>query len=392
MRSALCATALTALAGCQVGSAFRDPMARLNPDMATVIEAYIKLGAEPVHELSVQAARAQPTIDDAVKAVEQGQSGKPVAMPFVKITDMTVPGAAGPLQARLYDATPGHPHEPIILYFHGGFGVIGSLDSADFAVRALATQAHAMVLSVAYRLAPEAPFPAQMDDGFAAYQWLLGNAASLGADPRRIAVGGESVGATIAIDTAIAARDAGIKLPVHELLIEPVASADLRTRSAIANQYTVPLDRADVNWYFGHWVPNDAALADPRIDLINHADVHGLPPTTVISSEMDPLDSDGYVVTQKLLVAGVDVARVEYAGTAHGFFGTGAVVARAAEAESFAATALDATFTKIGEPPPPRPVERRPARQRPMRHEVYPPIRQGGIMPNRFHGGQHHRH
>lgn len=352
-RAALYATALTALAGCQTGSAFRDPIARLNPDMEVVIEAYLNAGARPVSQLPVDQARSQPTLGDAVRIVQQGQSGRPAAMPFVKMTEMTVPGAAGPLAARLYDPAPGHPHQPIILYFHGGGGVIGTLDSADFAARAVAVGSHAMVLSIAYRLAPEAPFPAAQDDGFAAYQWLLANAGILGADPRRIAVGGEASGATIAIDTSIAARDANIKRPVHELLIEPIASPDINTRAMIANQHTPPLSRADVIWYLHTWVANPADLDDPRLNLINRADLHGLPPTTIISSEMDPLESDGTALTQKLQVEGVDVTRTEYAGTAHGFFATGAVVARAKEAEDFAASALDTTFNKIGDPPPP---------------------------------------
>ena len=367
-RAALCATALIALAGCQTGSAFRDPVGRMNPDMQVVIDAYLNAGARPVSQLSVEQARSQPTLEDAVRTVQQGQTGRPAAMPFVKMTDLTVPGGAGPLAARLYDPAPGHPHQPIILYFHGGGGVIGTLDSADFAVRALATGSHAMVLSVAYRLAPEAPFPAAQDDGFAAYQWLLANAAGLGADPRRIAVAGEAAGATIAMDTSIAARDAHIKPPVHEVLIEPIASPDLSTRAMIANQHTPPLSRADVVWYLNTWVANPADLDDPRLNLINRADVHGLPPTTIISSEMDPLESDGTALTQKLQVDGVEVTRTEYAGTAHGFFSTGAVVARAKEAEDFAASTLDATFNRIGEPPAPRAARRSGRPERAVHH------------------------
>ncbi len=359
IRSATCAVALTALAGCQTGSAFRDPLARMNPDMQAVIVAYQASGAQPVHTLTVDQARSQPTLAAAVSTVEQSQTGHPLMQTaFVRTTDMTVPGATGPLAARLYDATPGHPGQPIVLYFHGGGGVVGGLDGADRAARALATQGHFMVLSVAYRLAPEAHFPTAQDDSLAVYQWLLQNAASLGADRRRIAVGGEAWGATLAIDTAIAARDAHIKLPVHELLIEPVVSPDTQTRSEIANQNTVPLSRADEEWLFRNLTSNPSDLADPRIDLLGRADLHGLPATTIISSEMDPLESDGTTVTLKLQVQGVDVTRIEYQGTAHGFFGMGAVVARSREAEEFAANALNVTFKQIGALPPYRAVYR----------------------------------
>jgi acetyl esterase/lipase len=273
------------------------------------------------------------------------------------------------LAARLYDPAPGHTGQPIVLYFHGGGGVLGSLGTDDATARALAAQAHALVLSVAYRLAPEAPFPAALDDGLAAYRWLLDNAASLGADRRRIAIAGESAGGTIALDTVLAARDAHIPMPVQALLIEPVVSADTHTRSAIANQNTVPFSRADDEWSLRHW--DASGLADPRIDLLERADFHGLPPVTVISSEMDPLESDGSTLARKLQESGVDVTRVQYQGTAHGFFGLGAAVARAKEAEAFAGNALDATFEQIGPPPAPpvyvgrsRPA-RRPAWRRP---------------------------
>jgi acetyl esterase/lipase len=371
IRSASCAAALAALAGCQTGSAFRDPLARMNPDMQAVVVAYQASGAQPVSRLTVAQARSQPTLGDAARTVEQAQTGRPFALGApLKITEMTVPGAAGPLQARLYDPAPGHAGQPIVLYFHGGGGVMGSLDTGDAAARALAANAHAMVLSVAYRLAPEAVFPAAQDDAMASYRWLLDNAASLGADRNRIAIAGESVGATIALDTAVAARDSHIKLPVHELLIEPVVSADTQTRSEIANQNTVPFSRADEEWSFRNWVSGAANLADPRIDLLGAADLRGLPPTTIISSEMDPLESDGTTVTQKLQASGVDVTRIEYQGTANGFFGLGAVVARAHEAQIYAGNALKVTFDQIG-PPPAAPQSAYQARGRAARHRVW---------------------
>jgi acetyl esterase len=290
IRSATCAAALIALAGCQTGSAFRDPLARMNPDMQAVVVAYQASGAKPIHTLTVEQARTQPTLADAVHAVEQSQSGHPLSQTaLVRVTDMTVPGAAGPLSAKLYNATPGRRNQPIVLYFHGGGGVIGSLNDSDLAARALASQGHFMVLCVAYRRAPEARFPAAQDDGLAVYQWLLQNAGSLGADPRRVAIGGQAWGATVAIDTAIAARDAHIKLPVHELLIEPVVSPDTQTRSEIANQNTVPFSRADEEWLFRSLASSPSDITDPRIDLLRRADLHGLPRTTIISSEMDPL-------------------------------------------------------------------------------------------------------
>jgi len=360
LRLPACAASLAALAGCQTGSAFRDPLARMNPDMQAVVVAYQAAGAQPVSRLTVAEARSQTTLADAARTV--AQTGLPAAS--VTTTDMTVPGAAGPLAARLYDPAAGHTGQPVVLYFHGGGGVLGSLDADDATARALAAQAHALVLSVAYRLAPEAPFPAAQDDGLAGYRWLLDNAASLGADRRRIGIAGESAGATIALDTTLAARDGHIPMPVHALLIEPMVSADPQTRSAIANQNTVPFSRSDEAWSWRFWAAS--GLADPRIDLLGQADLHGLPPVTIISSEMDPLESDGSTLARKLQESGVDVTRVQYQGTAHGFFGLGTTVARAQEAEAFAGGALDVTFDQIGPPPAPAPVHSghsRPARR-----------------------------
>ncbi len=359
-------SALAMLAGCQLGAPFQDPTGRANQDMQGVIHAYQALGAKPVNTLTVAQARAQPTIQDAVRAVKQQQTGRPfTATSYTQERDLTVAGAAGPLAARLYDATPGHRGEPIILYFHGGGFVTGDLNTYDETDRALATQAHAKVLSVAYRLAPENKFPAAHDDAVAAYRWLLANAASLGADPRRIAVAGESAGGNLAINVAVAARKAHLPPPVHELLIYPIASVDRETTSFNADQYAVPLNSADVLWDIKNYTTTPAERADPRLDLVgNAADLHGLPPTTIISAEMDPLTSDGDILAQKLLADGVTVDRVEYGGTTHDFFGTGAVVARAALAETFAATALDTTFKQIGEPPAPRAVPTRTAGRR----------------------------
>lgn len=368
IRSSACIAGLALLAGCQTGSAFRDPLARMNPDMQAVVVAYQDLGARPIHSLTVQQARSQPSLIDAGRVVEQAHTGRSFSqMQFARVTNMTVSGPTGPLAARLYDPAPGHPNQPIVLYFHGGGGVTGSLDSGDASARALASEAHAQVLSVDYRLAPEAPFPAAQEDGLAAYRWLLVNAPSLGADGRRIALAGESAGATIALDTAMAARDLNLKAPVHIVLIEPIVSVDTHTRSAIANQNTIPFSRADEEWYFRNWLTNPADAQDPRIDLLGVADLHHLKPMTIISSEMDPVESDATTITLKLQAQGVDVTRVEYQGTANGFFGLGNVVARAKEAEEFAGNALDITFKDIGEPPAPPATLRRTGRRAPHR-------------------------
>ncbi len=148
----------------------------------------------------------------------------------------------------------------------------------------------------------------------------------------------------------MAARDAHLQPPVHQLLIYPVAGTDTDTPSYIADENAIPLGRDDVLWYVKNTIASPADLQDPRLDLIGKADLHNLPPTTIISAEIDPLESDGTFLTYKLQAQGVTVDRIEYGGTTHEFFGMGAAVARAKDAETFAAQALDATFDKIGNP------------------------------------------
>ena len=353
-----------ALSGCQLFSIYRDPNGRAEGDMAAVVDSYVKSGAKPVHMLSVAQARAQPTMQDAAQAVMAAQHISETADERAVTTrELQVDGAAGPLAARLYEPAPAKPGAPIVLYFHGGGGITGDLNGSDLAARALAAQAHAKILSVSYRLAPENRFPAAEDDAVAAYRWLLTNAATLGADSRRIAVAGDMLGANMAMNVAIAARDGHFTPPVHELLIDPIAETEFRNPSYIADQNAIPLNRADMGWVLTNLTGSQADLVDPRLDLIGHADLHNLPPTTVISSEIDPLDSDGRFLTGKLRDQGNQVDRTEYGGTTPGFFGAGVVVERAAEAEGFAAQGLDMTFDRIGDPPQPQ-LAGRPVRHR----------------------------
>lgn len=357
------------LAGCQVGTAYRDPTARTDADMHAVVLRYEQAGARPMHTLSVQQARAQPTMAAAYRTVMAGKVGQPfTAAAFAQVTAMQVDGAAGPLHAMLYDPAPGHRDEPVILYFHGGLWATGSADEDDDIARALAVGAKAKLLSVEYRLAPAARFPAAQDDAVASYRWLLGHAAGLGADPRRIAVAGEAAGGTLAVDVAVAARDGGLAKPVCVVLIDPFGGTADPTDSAVRNAYAVPLDRADVRWSLDQVIRGPADLADPRLDLLGHADLHGLPPVTIVTSEMNPIGSDARVLGSKLQAAGVDVRQKQFAGTTYAFFGMGAAVGRAKEAEAYAVAELTGTFDRIGAPrpqpaPPARPMRRRVARR-----------------------------
>ena len=272
-------------------------------------------------------------------------------MAVADVTDIEIQGAAGPLAARVYNPKLAHGPAPAVLYFHGGGWVTGTLDSYDASDRALAQDTGAIVVSVAYRLAPEARFPAAQDDADASYRWLLDNAAGIGADPKRIALAGESAGGNLAIDTAIWARDKGLPAPLHQLLVYPVVGTDLTTQSYNETVNAVPLNRAAIEWYVSHTIRGAPDLQDPRLNVIGVANLHGLPPTTIVSAQIDPLRSEGEALAQKLQGLGVPVEQRTYPGVTHEFFGMGATVVQAREAEDFAAMRLNAAFAAAALPP-----------------------------------------
>ena len=339
---ALAAVAL--LAGCAVPPpAVPDPTGRADADMLRVLTAFQKSGAQPIPNLTVAQARSQPTPGDAAAAVAQSM-GMPAKMPLASVRDIQVGGAAGMLPARVYDPQTTRGPAPVILYFHGGGWVTGTLDTYDASDRALAQGTGAIVVSVQYRLAPEARFPAANDDANASYAWLLQNAGTLGGDPKQIALAGESAGGNLAIDTAIYARDKGLPRPVHQLLVYPVAGTDLQTPSYQQTTNAVPLNRAAIQWYVERYTNGPADLQDPRLNVVGAADLSGLPPTTIVSAEIDPLRSEGEALAAKLRAAGVPVEQRTYPGVTHEFFGMGAVVGQAKAAEDFANMRLRASF------------------------------------------------
>lgn len=329
-----------------VKSALAEAVGRIraDDDMLEVLSAFASLDPDAIEKIDADAARRNPTPADAVKRVleQQGRSTDPEALvPGVRTQDFDIPGAAGPLEARVYLPEGSGPF-PVVLYFHGGGWVIANKDVYDGGARALAKSANAAVVSVDYRLAPEHPFPAAWDDALAAYKWLLGNPAKVNGDGGRIALAGESAGGNLAIATAIAARDAGLPLPEHVLAVYPVAQTDLNTESYVENAIAVPLNRQMMKWFFEQVRRSAQDELDPRLRLID-ADLKGLPPVTIISAHIDPLRSDGAKLESALQDAGVAVERRDYEGVVHEFFGMGAVVAKAREAMEYAGERLRAT-------------------------------------------------
>jgi acetyl esterase/lipase len=323
---------------------------RADADMEAVLDAFCALDPNAIEKCTVEEARRQPTVADAVRRVlqQQGRDPRPAALvPGVTARDGEIPGASGSMRVRIYRPTGDGPF-PGILYLHGGGWVLADLDVYDAGARGLAAAAQAVVVSIDYRRAPEARFPAAWHDAIASWRWLALQASTLDVDPERLAVAGESAGGCMAIATAMALRDFNddsLPVPRHVLSIYPVAQTEsLSTPSYLENAMAQPLSRAMIPWFLDKLLRTSEDRDDPRLDLVN-ADLVGLPPVTLINATLDPLRSDGARLEQALQEAGVPVERREFHGVTHEFFGMAAVVAKAAEAQAWAGERLRAAFT-----------------------------------------------
>ncbi len=327
---------------------------RADADMQAVLDQLASLGGKPIETLTPAVARLQPTPADAVKALltKQGRSTEPTELvPGVTSRDRTIPGAAGPLPARIY--TPEGPGPfPVVVYFHGGGWVIADKDTYDGGARGLAKQANAVVLSVDYRRAPEAKFPAAWNDALAVYRWAANNARALNGKPRVLALAGESAGGNLAVATAIAARDARLPKPAAVISVYPVAqTGDMETASYVDSASAKPLNKPMIGWFVDKLLARPEQMSDPRLDLV-HARLAGLPPVTIINAQIDPLREDGAMLESALEAAGVPVERKVYAGTTHEFFGMAAVVDDAKAAQEFAGERLQQAFEQAASMPP----------------------------------------
>ncbi|WP_334656929.1 alpha/beta hydrolase [Sphingomonas panaciterrae] len=312
--------------------------------MQAVLDALARLGAKPVETLTPAQARVNPSAADAAKAV-MAQRGMSTA-PDPSVTTQDMPYGSDSKQfVRIYKpAAPGGPGPmPVIVYYHGGGWVIADVNTYDAAPRLMAKQLNAMVVSVEYRHAPEFKFPAQHEDAAAAYRWVLANAAQMGGDPSRMALAGESAGGNLAVATAIYARDNGLARPLHVLSIYPIANSDMNLPSRRDSFNAKPLNTPMLNWFGYYYSTIKADQQDPRINLVR-ANLRGLPPTTIVNAQIDPLRSDGETLAQAMRRAGVKVEQRTFPGVTHEMFGMGKVVRGAYDANTYAIGKLRTAF------------------------------------------------
>ena len=320
----------------------------IDPQMQAVIEQFAASEPPmPITQLSPFQFRNATLPSEAVAQLLM-KSGTQPQPAKVDVSHKLLPvGPDEGILTRIYkpmDAPEGPM--PTIVYYHGGGWVIADLDTYDAGARALAAKSGACVVSVAYRLAPEAPFPTAHRDAFAAYRYVVDNADEFGGDPEAIATAGESAGGNLALAVALVARQNDVKMPVHVVSIYPVADDD--TVSASYDQYAnaMPLSRPLMQWFFDRYGPEaEGSDGGPRelIDLID-ANLTDVPPTTIINAQIDPLASDGEELEAAIKSAGGEVERKVYNGVTHEFFGMNAVLEQAEEAQQYAADRLKAAF------------------------------------------------
>ncbi len=314
----------------------------IKPEMQAVIEKLSSYGDKPIETLSATDARKNHTPTDAVMALAK-QNKIAVPSPKVDTVGKDIDAGSGKIHLRIYTPKAGNGPYPLIVYYHGGGFVIANIDVYNASAQALAEQVGAIVVSVAYRLAPEHKFPTAHNDAFAAYEWAIKNAVDLKADPAKIAVVGESAGGNLAANVSIMARNKNIMIPVHEVLVYPIAQADMNTASYKMYANAKPLNKAMMGWFTEKYLNSMVEAKDSRISLVN-ANLKGLPPTTIITAEIDPLHDDGVMLADQLKAAGVKVDTKNYEGVTHEFFGMSLLVPEAKAAQAYAAEQLKAAF------------------------------------------------
>ena len=324
---------------------FTPAQAEPNAQMKEVLDAYAVLSPVPIEKTTPAVAKAAPTIASAVKAV-MAKEGKKAPAFTGSTQDFKIDvGNNETVAARAYIPAGDGPF-PTVLYIHGGGWVVGSIDSYDSSPRALCELTKAVVISTDYRLAPKDTFPTAHDDTFTAYKWVLANAAKYKGDPKTVAVVGESAGGNMAASLCMEAKKNGMQMPVYQVLVYPVANYDFTTESYKSNETTKPLSAEGMKWFFKYYLAKPEDGNNPRLSILQATDLKGLPPATVIAAEIDPLLSEGKAFADKLKAAGVPVTYQVYKGVTHEFFGMGAVVDEAKQAEQLAADGLKSAFSK----------------------------------------------
>ena len=306
----------------------------LHPQTKALLELIEKNGLPPTHTLAPPAARQMYR--------ERRFYSQPAPPEVAQVRDLVASGPHGDIPLRLYRPLGSAADEtlPVLVYYHGGGWVIGDLDTHDTLCRELANGARCCVVAVDYRMSPEQRFPVAVDDCVAATYWVRREAASLGIDAARLAVGGDSAGGNLAAVVAIVARDAG-DLPIaYQLLIYPATDQRRGAPSHTSNGQGYLLTTDSMKYFHDHYLPDAARDLDWRASPLLHADLSKLPPALVLTAGYDPLRDEGMQYAERLTDAGSQATYVCFDRQIHGFITMGRVLDEANSAVALCAAEL----------------------------------------------------
>ncbi len=315
--------------------------ASLDPQIAQILEQVRKAGRPHFWQLTPEQARASYRRAAPVLEIAPARMARVEDFSIRARDDYALP-------VRLYvpeGVAPLVP-APLLIYLHGGGFTVGDLETHDAVCRMFALRSACLVLAIDYRLGPEHRFPCAVDDAWDAFHWAFGNAAHLGADPQRIAIGGDSAGGTLATVTALRARDHGMRL-VQQVLIYPGCALHLRDGSRRTNGSGYLLDTPTIDWFFSNYFADDAQRDDWRfapLDGAGRPPLAGVAPACIVVAGYDPLYDEGVAYARALEQAQVAVSLLDYPGMIHGFFNFGGAVAVARTAHEEVAATLAAAF------------------------------------------------
>ncbi|MFG3707200.1 alpha/beta hydrolase [Micromonospora sp. NPDC047670] len=305
----------------------------VHPQVAAYRAAREAAGTPPLYTQTLAEARAADLA--AIRA------GGGAVEPVHEVRDTHVPGPAGDLPVRIHRPA-GEGPLPTLVYFFGGGWTLGSVDTADGICRRLANAVPCQVVTVGYRLAPEHPFPAAVHDCHAATRWIAAHPEEFGADPERLAVGGDSAGGNLAAAVTLLARDGGGPRLAAQLLVYP--NTDQTGEPGGDGEDPLLFNRRSVAWYRGHYFADPADAAHPLASPLRAEELTGLPPALVITAEHDPLCEEGERYAHQLRDAGVPTTLTRYAGMIHGFFAMPGAFDDGRRAQDQAAAFLRARF------------------------------------------------
>lgn len=283
----------------------------LDPQVQAIRDQLERDPVPRLYTLTIAEAREQD--------LESTVGGAGSRVPVAEVADRRIPGPAGPLTVRVYRPE-GEAPRPVLVYFFGGGWSLGTLDTSDDVCRRLTNGAGCVTVSVGYRLAPEHKFPAAVEDCYAGLAWAAANAGPLGADPSRLAVGGDSSGGNLAAAVTLLARQRGSPALVHQLLVYPNTDYQAGTPSRREMDDEYFFNARAVAWYWDLYLASAADGRNPLASPLREQDLTGLPPATVITAEFDPLRDEGERYAGRLSQAGVPVEATRYDGMVHGFF------------------------------------------------------------------------